>query len=278
MDRKPSDDSFVQRQLETLTPAVEWRPNSSRVLTRVQERDRRFHSARRRWAWIGLAASVAVLGILAAPASCEAASPRTCGGPLAARVWGALFQPKATLHETAVTKLINDFHESGSATAPITVEIYSDYQCPGCAELFLDTVPSLVADYVRTGKARLIHRDLPLPQHQYARLAARYANAAGRLGQYDVVGTQLFRTQHVWERSGDVDSQVREVIPPGMLQKVRDLVKADHEESVNADMDRARQDQIRGTPSIVVVAHGKRQLVFPVPSYPLLKKYLDSLK
>ena len=162
-------------------------------------------------------------------------------------------------------------------SAPISCEIFSDYECPACAAFFIETMPQLTADYVQTGKVRLLHRDFPLPQHRYAHLAAKYANAAGRAGQYDLVVNQLFRTQRAWDESGDVDTQVMRVLPPGLLQKVRDLVSQDREESVTADMLRAREDQIRQTPSLVVVVHGKRQLIAPIPAYPLLKKYLDSL-
>ena len=80
-------------------------------------------------------------------------------------------------------------------------------------------------DHVQTGKIRILHRDFPLPQHRYAHLAARFANAAGRVGQYDLVVNQLFKTQRAWEESGDIDAQIREVLPPGTLQRVRQLVR-----------------------------------------------------
>ena len=53
---------------------------------------------------------------------------------------------------------------------------------PSCAAAFASSVPQLVNEYVKTGKVRLIHRDFPLPQHQYSKLAARYVNTAGKLG------------------------------------------------------------------------------------------------
>jgi protein-disulfide isomerase len=138
-------------------------------------------------------------------------------------------------------------------------------------------MPRLTEEYGQTGKVRIVHRDFPLPQHRYAHLAARYANAAGSLGQYDAVVKQLFATQHLWEATGEIDTQVAQVLRPDLLAKVRDLVKGDQEVLVNADIAKAREDQIRQTPSLVVVVQGKRQLIAPVPGYPLLKMYLDSL-
>lgn len=71
------------------------------------------------------------------------------------------------------------FKEFGSPTAPITVEVYTDYECPACAVLYQQAIPMLVSQYVQTGKVKMLHRDFPLTQHPYARLAARFANAAG---------------------------------------------------------------------------------------------------
>ena len=68
-----------------------------------------------------------------------------------------------------------------------------------------------------------------------------------------------------------------QVLPPGTLQKVRDLVASDGEESIRTDLALGQRDQLRGTPSLVVVARGKRQVVWPVPEYGLLKMYLESV-
>src|SRR5665213_2681938 len=115
-----------------------------------------------------------------------------------------LFLPALLLaaQTPATTK---NFKESGSPTAPISMELYTDYQCPHCREFYLTDLPPLIKDFVRTGKVRLLHRDFPLPQFQYSRLAARYANAAGKLGYYDLVANQLFETQPEWSQSGNVD-------------------------------------------------------------------------
>ena len=279
MDRRqPNDDGFVEDHLASLVPPGGWRPDKIRALAQVRDRDRRYRTARRRWMWIATAASVICLGVLAAPASCEAASAPTCRRPFAAQLWSALFPHVRGVAPAEIAAAPRSFRESGAAIAPITCEIYSDYQCPACAAFFLETMPQLDADFVQTGKIKILHRDFPLPQHRYAHLAARYANAAGQVGQYDLVVHQLFKTQHTWEENGDVDTEILQVLPPGMLQKVRDLVSQDRELSINADVTQAREDQIRQTPSLVVVFHRQRQVIAPIPAYPLLKRYLDSLK
>src|SRR5207302_1414903 len=180
--------SWVDERLAKLDPPSAWQPNSAAAFTRLRQRDRASSVARKRRIWM----------VLAAAAVCLAAA-----APL-------LWQPASPPHTTPSKSftLVHDasaFRESGSPSAPIVAEIYSDYECTHCASLFLETIPQLTADYVRTGKVRLLHRDLPLEQHRYSGLAARYANAAGRIGKYDLAVDRIFRTQQAWAKTGDLD-------------------------------------------------------------------------
>ena len=123
-----------------------------------------------------------------------------------------------------------------------------------------------------------MHRDFPLQQHAYARLAARYANAAGQLGQYGLVVNRIFSTQGIWSLNGDIDAQVAAVMPRDLMQKVRGLVNDPKlDDTAAADMEMAREDHINQTPSLVIVAKGKRQLIAGIPPFSLLKSYLDEL-
>jgi protein-disulfide isomerase len=48
----------------------------------------------------------------------------------------------------------------GNPGAPIRLVEFADLQCPFCREYSLQTLPTLVQDYVRTGKVRMEFRDL----------------------------------------------------------------------------------------------------------------------
>ena len=48
----------------------------------------------------------------------------------------------------------------GSASAPITIIEFGDYQCPNCKIWFLNTKPDIVTNYIDTGKANLIFVDI----------------------------------------------------------------------------------------------------------------------
>jgi len=184
-------------------------------------------------------------------------------------------------HKTAGAPLRN-FKESGNPNAPVTIDLYTDYQCPSCRVFYLDKLPTLIADFVTTGKVHLIHRDFPLPMHQFGPLATRYANAAGEIGRYDLVAKQLFDTQPEWSQNGNVDAQIAKVLPPGEMQQVREIVKTDPwlEETVKQDTAQGNTDGLTETPFMVISGphgSGKRERItglYNMP-YSVLKTYLQ---
>ena len=272
-NREANDNRWVEERLARLEPGTDWRPDPERGLARVRERRRLARFRRRLAVWSTAAGTVIVTGLFFSPA-CEAAGCATSARNLGSRVWHSVFpEPPAEVPSPPTYKV------TGSPTAPITCELYTDYQCPACARVYLDTVPMLLADYVSRGKVRLVHRDYPLPAHAYARTAARYANAAGKLGFYDLAVRRIFETQALWSRDGDVNSQLSQVLALDVMEQVRRLVREDPalDEALAADAEMAVRDQIRQTPSLVVIAHGKRRVPAPVGDYPLLKRYLDAL-
>jgi len=48
----------------------------------------------------------------------------------------------------------------GEASAPVTIIEYGDYQCPFCARYFSQVEPSVRADYVKSGKVKIVYRGL----------------------------------------------------------------------------------------------------------------------
>jgi protein-disulfide isomerase len=268
-NRELNHDGWVDDRLAGLAPGAGWQPDAARALSRLRGRDRR-----RKGSWVGgaLAASLCcVVLLLALP------SRGSCAQPFMGMV---CLKPAAADHVDAkvpVNPASTDYKLSGSPSAAVTLEIYSDYECPACADFYVKTYPLLVANYVRTGKIRILHRDFPLPQHPYAVLAARYANAAGETGNYDVAVMQLFKTQAEWASNGNVDSALMKVLSPGVMQEVRRLVSSGREAGIASDQSAGYRDSLNQTPTLVIVARGKREKVAPIPSFAALKSYLDSL-
>src|SRR5580700_7027929 len=51
-----------------------------------------------------------------------------------------LFVPALLLTAQANTVVARNFKESGSPSAPITLEIYTDYECPHCRAFYLEVL------------------------------------------------------------------------------------------------------------------------------------------
>ena len=82
----------------------------------------------------------------------------------------------------------------GAATAPVTVELYSDFQCPACG-VFTNTMePSLIRDYVMTGKVRLLYHDLSFLGSESVD-AAIAARVAAQSNQFWAFHDYLFANQ-----------------------------------------------------------------------------------
>jgi len=67
----------------------------------------------------------------------------------------------------------------GQADAPITIVEFSDYQSPFCNRHVSETMPTLMAEMIETGRVRYEFKDFPLDNiHPEARSAAEAARCA----------------------------------------------------------------------------------------------------
>ncbi|MGD0247645.1 MAG: thioredoxin domain-containing protein [Candidatus Limnocylindrales bacterium] len=78
-------------------------------------------------------------------------------------------QPKAkqTLHAPAApvgsavtpTAIPSNGRTLGNADAPHTIDLWEDFQCPGCRNFTADVEPQVVGNYVMPGKAKMVFHD-----------------------------------------------------------------------------------------------------------------------
>jgi protein-disulfide isomerase len=190
----------------------------------------------------------------------------------------------------------------GSSSAPITMEVFSDYECPSCRNLFETTLRPMIADYVAAGKVYLVHRDFPLPMHKYGYEAARWLNASARVGEFQQVEAALYDNQNAWAADGSlekyvsgamsaadfkrVQSQMRGCEMPGTasVKPARLALGAQTGDTCSLDtyidQDRALGNKIpvQATPTYVISYKGNR---LPAGSgsvsWPILKQFFDSL-
>lgn len=98
----------------------------------------------------------------------------------------------------------------GDPNAPVTMHIFSDFQCHFCKSFHDETLPQIMDDFVRNGQVKLVYHDFPRlgtnpsiadpndltveirdPNNQSA-LAAHAAMCAGEQGQYMQMSDHIF--------------------------------------------------------------------------------------
>jgi protein-disulfide isomerase len=77
-------------------------------------------------------------------------SSRGSGGPSSTIQEPLVFTPTASADGLAL----------GSATAPVTMQVWSDFQCPACDAFAKGTEVDIIDKYVTTGQVRLVYEDV----------------------------------------------------------------------------------------------------------------------
>jgi protein-disulfide isomerase len=164
----------------------------------ASERAEAAAAARRTRAWRLLAATglaVVVVGVAALVSSSGGTKGTTPTTPAKVTLFDGIQEHNGVL---------------GDPSAPLTLTEYVDLQCPICAATARDTLPTLVRDYVRTGKVKLQARTLQFigPDSVRAARVAAGAEQQGRLWPF----LEAFYIAQGQENSGYVtDAFVRSV-------------------------------------------------------------------
>ena len=91
-------------------------------------------------------------------------------------------------------------HTRGAADAPVTLEIYGDFQCPSCAK-----TTALIDEIEQSygAKLRVVFHEFPLKMHAHALEAAMAAEAAGVQGHFWEMHDALYKYQDVWSKASN---------------------------------------------------------------------------
>lgn len=166
----------------------------------------------------------------------------------------------------------------GNPSAPLTIELFSDFQCPSCRALHLQELPFIMRDFVNTGKAYLVYKEFPLPMHPHAREAAAYACASARVGKYEQVADVLFQSQPSWAETGKVFETVASVLTPTEQKKVQLLAKDPGVLSeVESDVQEGQRERVNETPTMLVIHNGRKYPIGGTLNYDLLRRFLNDL-
>ena len=147
------------------------------------------------------------LALIAVLAGCSAAPTAESAAAASAADVPADAAPAAdTWQNIPVGFTIDGLPFMGNANAPVSLHMYSDYQCPFCARHFSNTEPGIVENYVKPGTVRLVFHDLPLKElHPNAVAAHEAALCVADQGAplYWAMYDALFMAQSEWSEQAD---------------------------------------------------------------------------
>jgi protein-disulfide isomerase len=167
---------------------------------------------------------------------------------------------------------------AGIASAPIKIEVFSDFQCPGCRDLYVGTMRSVLDEYAAAGKVCVVYHELPLKMHQHALEAARYGQAAQRLGQqfWRRLADALYSTQDQWAEDGKIEGALANALSVDELARLRkEMMKSGINAAIESDLNLAKKLVIEQTPTLLVTTKTKSERTAGVVEYAVMKRFLD---
>jgi protein-disulfide isomerase len=163
----------------------------------------------------------------------------------------------ATEPEKATIRLAEKAPATGAANAPVTMHVFSDFQCPFCSRV-LPTMAEVKKLY--GAKLRVVWRNLPLPFHDKAPLAAEAAlEAQAQKGDvaFWKMHDLLFDNQ---KTSGGLEREALESYARKLGLDAKKFATAldegTHKKRVEEDKEAANAAGISGTPTFVIVKTG----------------------
>jgi protein-disulfide isomerase len=180
---------------------------------------------------------------------------------------------------TSYAGLTVDRATVGSPTAPVTIQIFSDFQCPAC-KLFITTqLPSLLNDFVRPGLVKIESKDIDVIDRggstESIDLAAAGACAAEQ-NKYWAYHDLVFWNQGR-ENKGDHNAAFIDKAATGAGLDMTAFHTCDARSDVRQAIRQATTDAastgLTATPTLVI--NGKTAT--GVPQYADLKSYLTQL-
>ena len=145
----------------------------------------------------------------------------------------------------------------GKADAPVTLVVFSDFECPWCAKLepLLAQLLAANADTVR-----VVFKHLPLPMHPQAEPAALAAIAAQRQGRFWEMHDALFAVQQ-WTPAAVTETATRIKLDMNRFQA--DLNSQETRMQLAKDKADAQAAEVAATPSVFVNGRPVRERSLP---------------
>ena len=146
----------------------------------------------------------------------------------------------------------------GNMGAEITIIEFSDFQCPFCARFHVQTLPTIMDEYINKGTVKLVFRDFPIQSiHPNALPASVAAECANEQKKFKEMHDVLFEKQNEWSNQNiesvmNTFSQYASDL--GLEEKAFDscLKNGKYIEEIQKDLDDGRTYGISGTPGFFI--------------------------
>jgi protein-disulfide isomerase len=150
----------------------------------------------------------------------------------------------------------------GKPTAPATITVFNDYQCPYCARFY-----PAAHDVVKAmpDKVKLVLKHFPLGFHPNAKPAAKAALAAGLQGKFYEMSDLLYA--NAASLSDDKYKELAKQLGLNLDKFSKDLKEkdAEFEKKIKEDEDLAEKSDVRGTPTYFL--NGKKAMARDLDSW-----------
>jgi protein-disulfide isomerase len=172
-----------------------------------------------------------------------------------------------------------DFPARGKADAPVTLTVFSDFECPYCSQ-FAAIMKDLSPD--TASKVRLVFRQLPLSMHPWARPAAEATACAQEQGN-----------SYFWDFHDFLFDRQKDITRDNVLQKLAESAKSlpgfDQRKfaacvierktaaQVDRDVSFAQDNAINATPTVFLNGH-RTKIVGPEQLQTLVREIGEAPK
>jgi protein-disulfide isomerase len=195
--------------------------------------------------------------------------------------------------EKEVAKLIGGIPQSGntlgSPTAPVTLQYFGDLECPICREFTIGALPSIIPQWVRTGKLRIEYHSM--------------STATGNAEKEGVEPQEIFKTQQTaalaagkqnrawyfietfYHEQGEEDSgYVTEKYIQGIASQVpglnlsawsSDRNSPEYANDITTDAQAANNQGFTGTPSFLIGHSGGAMTKLSYPNSPAEPQFVE---
>ncbi len=167
----------------------------------------------------------------------------------------------------------------GSASAPITIIEFGDYQCEQCYKWYHNTKDSIVQNYIETGKANLIFVDLAILGRDSPKAAAATycAEEQGKYWEYhDLLYTYQEGVNSGWANSERLKAFAFDLkLDKELFDSCVDSGK--FAKRVQFNTNEAKKQGATGTPTFIIVNSEGQQKIGGAQPYSVFQKVLDSM-